>query len=311
MEKLDDLLLFAEVVEQAGFSAAARHLGLQRSKLSRHIVALENRIGVRLFHRNTRNVVLTPAGEEVYIHAKALKQAAHNAFAVATDLAGDPKGILRIGCSPTFAQAALVPILHSFMRQHPKIKIILNTADHNIDLISAQVDLVFRISSKPLQDSSLIIRPVCELSMILVASPHYMRDKQKIKHPEELTTMNFIALEFHKKIVHREFLHQTNELVNLQLEPYVSCGNMSILKSIVLQDLGVAIMPTYLCIEELKSGQLVEVFESDTQWFLRDSLVNALIPTRQNVLLATKLFLDFSIPLLRQELTRKLDEKSN
>ncbi|CAM4273296.1 LysR substrate-binding domain-containing protein [Acinetobacter dispersus] len=307
MEKLDDLLLFAEVVEHAGFSAAARHLGLQRSKLSRHIVALENRIGVRLFHRNTRNVVLTPAGEEVYIHAKALKQAAHNAFAVATDLAGEPKGVLRIGCSSTLAQEALVPILHSFMHQYPKIKIILNTADYNIDLISAQVDLVFRISSKPLQDSSLIIRPVCELSMILVASHNYMQDKKKIKHPDELKVMNFIALEFQKKFIYNEFLHQNNDLLTLQLEPYVSCGNMSILKSIVLQDLGVAILPKYLCIEELKSGQLVEVFESNTQWFLRNSLVNALIPTRQNVLLTTKLFLDFSIPLLRQKLSITLD----
>ncbi|MCH7382542.1 MULTISPECIES: LysR family transcriptional regulator [Acinetobacter] len=304
MQKLDDLLLFTEVVEHAGFSAAARNLGIQRSKLSRHIAELENRIGVRLFHRNTRNVVLTPAGEEVYIHAKALKQAAHNAFAVATDLAGDPKGVLRIGCSSTLAQEALMPILALFMSEYPKIRIIINTSDHNIDLISAQVDLVFRISSKPLDDSSLIIRPICDLPMVLVASQNYMEDKLPIKHPNELKALNFIALSTQKNTVCKEFVYLHNEIHAIQLEPYMSCGNMSVLKSAVKQDMGAAILPKYLCIHELKSGQFVEVFEPNTRWELHHSLINALIPTRQNILLATKLFLDFSIPLLREKLNK-------
>lgn len=304
MQKLDDLLLFTEVVEHAGFSAAARNLGIQRSKLSRHIAELENRIGVRLFHRNTRNVVLTPAGEEVYIHAKALKQAAHNAFAVATDLARDPKGVLRIGCSSTLAQEALMPILALFMSEYPKIRIIINTSDHNIDLISAQVDLVFRISSKPLDDSSLIIRPICDLPMVLVASQNYMEDKLPIKHPDELKALNFIALSTQKNTVCKEFVYLHNEIHAIQLEPYMSCGNMSVLKSAVKQDMGAAILPKYLCIHELKSGQFVEVFEPNTRWELHHSLINALIPTRQNILLATKLFLDFSIPLLREKLNK-------
>lgn len=306
MQKLDDLLLFAEVVEHAGFSAAARNLGVQRSKLSRHIAELENRIGVRLLHRNTRSVVLTPAGEEVYIHAKALKQAAQNAFAVATDLAGDPKGTLRVGCSSTFAQEALLPILDLFLRQHPKIRLIINTSDHNIDLISAQVDLVFRISSKLLNDSSLIIRPVCELPMVLVASQNYMSDKEKIKFPEQLKQLNFIALGVQKNLISQIFTSQNNELNTVLLEPYISCGNMSVLKSAVQQGMGVAVLPRYLCVNELKSGQFVNVLESDSPWSPQASLVNALIPTRQNILLATKLFLDFSIPRLRHKLNPAL-----
>lgn len=307
MNKLDDLLLFAEVVEHAGFSSAARHLGIQRSKLSRHIAELENRIGIRLLHRNTRNVVLTPAGEEVYIHAKALKQSAQNAFAVATDLAGDPKGTLRIGCSSTFAQEALIPILELFLREYPKIKIIVNTSDQNIDLISTQVDLVFRISSRQLEDSSLVIRPVCELSMILVASKNYMSNKEKITHPDELKTLNFIALGVQQGPISRDFFNKNHDkALSVKLEPHICCGNMSVLKSAVLQDLGIAILPRYLCTNELISGQLLEVFDNESDWSLHDSLVNALIPTRQNLLLATRLFLDFSIPLLREKLQHNL-----
>ncbi|WP_343579067.1 LysR family transcriptional regulator [Acinetobacter sp.] len=303
MEKLDDLLLFAEVVEHAGFSSAARHLGIQRSKLSRHIAELENRIGVRLFHRNTRNVVLTPAGEEVYIHAKALKQSAQNAFAVATDLAGDPKGTLRIGCSSTFAQEALIPILHLFLREYPKINIIINTSDQHIDLISTQVDLVFRVSSRQLVDSSLVIRPVCTLPMRLVASQNYMKHKEKIKHPDELKTLHFIALSVQQGLFAKDFFNkEDHDAWTLKLEPYIRCGNMSVLKAAVLQDLGVAILPRYLCSHELASGQLVEVFSPESQWLLHDSLVNVLLPTRQHLLLATRLFLDFAIPLLRENL---------
>ncbi|PKF31840.1 LysR family transcriptional regulator [Acinetobacter proteolyticus] len=306
MQKLDDLLLFAEVVEHAGFSAAARNLGLQRSKLSRHIAELENRIGVRLLHRNTRNVVLTPAGEEVYIHAKALKQAAQNAFAVATDLAGDPKGILRIGCSSTFAQEALLPTLNLFLHQYPQLRVIINTSDHNIDLISAQVDLVFRISSKLLNDSSLIIRPVCDLPMVLVASQDYMKNKEKIEYPDQLKQLNFIGLGVQKNLIPQIFTNQNNNLNTVLLEPYISCGNMSVLKSAVQHSMGVAVLPWYLCINELKSGQFVNVFETDSAWSPQASLVNALIPTRQNILLATKLFLDFSIPQLRHNLNPAL-----
>ncbi|NNP68851.1 LysR substrate-binding domain-containing protein [Acinetobacter sp. Ac_5812] len=308
MQKLDDLLLFAEVVEHAGFSAAARNLGLQRSKLSRHIADLENRIGVRLLHRNTRNVALTPAGEEVYIHAKALKQAAQNAYAVATDLTGEPKGTLRIGCSSTFAQEALLPILDLFLHEYPKVRLIINTSDHNIDLISAQVDLVFRISSKLLNDSSLIIRPVCDLAMVLVASQHYMNGKKPIQHPEQLKDLNFIALEVQNSMVSKVFLNPNNDLNIVQLEPYIRCGNMSVLKSVVQQDMGVAVLPLYLCIDELKSGQFVNVFDAHSTWFPQASLLNALIPTRQNVLLTTKLFLDFSIPRLRHKLHLALSD---
>lgn len=308
MQKLDDLLLFVEVVEHAGFSAAARNLGLQRSKLSRHIAELENRIGVRLLHRNTRNVVLTPAGEEVYIHAKALKQAAQNAFAVATDLAGDPKGTLRIGCSSTFAQEALLPILDLFLQKYPKIRLIINTSDHNIDLISAQVDLVFRISSKLLNDSSLIIRPVCDLPMILVASQDYMSDKEKIEYPEQLKHLNFIALGVQKNLISQIFTSQNNDLNTVLLEPYISCGNMSVLKSAVQQGMGVAVLPWYLCAHELNSGQFINVFKPDSPWSPQASLVNALIPTRENILLATKLFLDFSIPRLRHKLHPALSD---
>lgn len=305
MEKLDDLLLFTEVVEHMGFSAAARSLGIQRSKLSRHIADLENRMGIRLLHRNTRNVVLTPAGEQVYRHAVELKQAARNAFSVATDLSSTPQGVLRIGCSSTLAQEALVPILNLFMQDYPQIRIIIHVADSNIDLISSKVDLVFRISSRPLEDSSLIARPICPIPMILVASKNYHQDKVvQVKHPSELTAFKHIALGIQESYVFKDFIHQNGEMVSVQLEPYLSCGNMSVIKSAVKNGMGIAILPHYLCVQELRENQFVEVFSPDAQWSIRDSLMNALLPTRQHVLLATKLFLDFATPLLRNKLTK-------
>ncbi|MGE8644004.1 LysR family transcriptional regulator [Acinetobacter vivianii] len=304
MEKLDDLLLFTEVVEHAGFSAAARSLDIQRSKLSRHIADLENRMGIRLLHRNTRNVVLTPAGEQVYHHAVELRQAARNAFSVASDLSSTPQGILRIGCSSTLAQEAIVPILGLFMQEYPQIRVIIHVADSNIDLISSKVDLVFRITSKALEDSSLIVRPVCAIPMILVASKNYNNGKVQVEHPSELTAFNYITLGIHENYVLKDFVHKNGDVLNVQLEPYLSCGNMSVIKSAVKNGMGIAVLPHYLCIDELKDKEFIEVFSTHSHWSSPDSLMNALLPTRQNVLLVTKLFLDFAMPLLRNKLTR-------
>src|ERR1700744_4229346 len=105
MERLDDLLLFAEVVQKAGFAAAARSLGMQRSKVSRRVAELEQRMGVRLLQRNTRCISLTTAGEQIYGHARKLADEARAAFSVAAEMNGEPRGVLRITAPATFSAA--------------------------------------------------------------------------------------------------------------------------------------------------------------------------------------------------------------
>lgn len=306
MDRLEDLVLFAEVVEHASFSAAARHLGLQRSKLSRRILELEKKMEIRLLQRNTRQMMLTTAGEQVYIHAKMIRSAANNAFGVATALSTEPKGTLRIGCSSTLAQFALMPILNAFTKQYPQIRIMINASDYQADLISEKTDLCFRVSSRPLEDSSLILRPIGEMSMIAVADKGYLQGFSQLNHPDELLRHRLIALSTREDQVTVNFLSIHKVDAHISFIPDLSCGNMSVLKSAVLAGMGIAVLPRYLCEAELRDGQLMNVFSPESGWSPAPSMLNALLPSRQNISLVTRLFLDFANPLLQHTLSNSL-----
>jgi DNA-binding transcriptional LysR family regulator len=138
LERLDDLVLFKHVVEAGGFAAAARNLGMQRSKLSRRIAELEQRMGVRLLQRNTRRMAMTDAGQRVYHHACAVAQEARAAFDIAAELKGEVRGTLRITCPVSFAGAALMPVIREFCDLNPHVNVAIDASDRMSDLVAAR-----------------------------------------------------------------------------------------------------------------------------------------------------------------------------
>lgn len=303
MERLEDLAFFAEVFEHGGFAAAARALGLGRSKLSRRIAELEQRLGVRLLQRNTRRVSLTPAGERVYDHARVLAHAAREAFNIASELNGEPRGTLRIACSSTFAEYALMPILAPFCREYPCLRVALNTSDQLTDLIAERIDLAFRVSSTGLDDSSLVMRSVSPLPIVMAAHPDLIARSGQFNDPYELQGLPLVALGTHDTQKTLEFSGPDGRRTSIIRAPALVCNNMSVLRSAVAAGLGAAMLPRYLCVDAISAGGLVEVFASDSGWAPTASSVHALMPARQGISLTTRLFLEYSTPLLRQHLS--------
>jgi DNA-binding transcriptional LysR family regulator len=193
MERLDDLMLFAEVVQRMGFAAAARSLGMQRSKLSRRVAELEERMGVRLLQRNTRRVSLTPAGERIYGHARTLVNEARAAFNVAAELNGEPRGVMRISSPASLAAVSLMPIVAEFCRQYPHLQVLVDTRYRQGDLVAEGFELAFCIQSTPLEDSSMVARFIGDVPMMVACSPTLLERHGKLLHPSQLPVFSLLA----------------------------------------------------------------------------------------------------------------------
>ena len=156
--------VFVAVVENDGFSAASRALGISKSAVSKRINQLENHLGVRLLHRTTRKLSLTEAGERYFEHAAQALTAAGQAEDAVTELQGEPQGKLKISSPMSFGRLHVAPLIPTFMKRYPKIRIDLVMDDRNIDLVAEGFDVAIRSGDMP--DSTLIARKLAPLRQV-------------------------------------------------------------------------------------------------------------------------------------------------
>jgi DNA-binding transcriptional LysR family regulator len=298
MERLDDLLLFAEVVQQAGFAAAARSLGMQRSKLSRRVAELEQRMGVRLLQRNTRCISLTMAGEQIYGHARTLADEARAAYNIAAELNGEPRGVLRLTAPASFATAALMPVIAEFSCLYRQLDILVDSHDRVPDLVAEGFDLAFCVQTAPLVDSSLVARLVGEVPMMIAASPALLESFGQLTHPEQLSGFRLLAQASRGGMKSLRFFHANEGSHTLEYIPRLMTGSVAVLQAAVIAGMGAACMPRYLCEDALRTRQLVDAFKTHAGWRPEPATLHAILPARQGATLSTRLFLEFALPRL-------------
>lgn len=177
--KLNDLYYFVQVVDQGGFSAAARALGLPKSSLSKRIAVLEQDLGARLIQRTTRRLALTEAGQAFHRHAAAAQEAVTSRLA-------EPRGLVRISASPATVQMGLADILPGLARRYPKIRIALTATHRYVDLIQEGIDIAIRAHRHPLPDSELVQRRLGYAPNYLVAAPSYLAERGHPRQPADL-----------------------------------------------------------------------------------------------------------------------------
>src|SRR5688500_15749808 len=158
MQDLNDLLYFAEVVDQGGFAAAGRALNLPKSKLSRRVAELEERLGVRLLHRTTRKLSLTAAGEIYHRHCIAMREQAEAADEAVARVQTEPRGTVRITCPVTLAHTTLGPLLPRFLAEHPQVRIDMQVTNRVVDLVQEGVDIAIRVRSTLDDSGTLVIK---------------------------------------------------------------------------------------------------------------------------------------------------------
>ncbi|EWM51527.1 bacterial regulatory helix-turn-helix, lysR family protein [Bordetella holmesii 70147] len=193
MQDLNDLFYFSQVVDQGGFSAAARVLDLPKSRLSRRISQLEERLGVRLLQRTTRRLRLTTAGERYLHYCREMTSAARAADEAMRQMQTQPAGPVIVSCPISIAQQLLAPLLPEFLDTWPEVSIQMLATNRWVDLISEGVDLALRVRTKLDTDAELVVRQLGAATSTLVASPAYLQRHGTPESPEALVQHNTLS----------------------------------------------------------------------------------------------------------------------
>ena len=288
MDCFNALPIFVAVAKNAGFSAAARELGLSKSAVSKRITKLEGQLGSRLLHRTTRKLSLTEAGERFYQHALQAICAAQNAEDAVSELQGEPQGLLKINVPMTFGLLHIAPLIPIFLQRYPKVKIDLQMDDKAIDMIAEGFDLTLRTGV--LADSTLIARELTQLRSIVCMSSDY-RAQSPLLSPQDLSAENCLLYSYSANADNWKFI-RNGVAQQVKVTGNYRVNSSAALKEALLKGAGIGRLPSFVASEYLASGALVQVFEN---YQMPTATLYALYPERAYVPAKVRAFLDFSI----------------
>lgn len=288
MDSLGAMELFAKVVQEGSFSAAARSLSLTPSAISKQIGRLEDRLGARLITRTTRSFALTEEGRAFHDRAVRILAEVAEAEQAVSDLHGEPRGTLRVNAPFAFARQHMAPLLPAFLEKHPDLSIDLTCNDRFVDLVDNGVDMAIRIGE--LADSSLMARRLARNRRVVVGSPTYLERKGFPKTPDNLTNYNCVVYTY--RALRNDWLLVGPDDVEQTVR--VS-GNMEsnygdTLYKAVLGDLGLALLPLWMVGQDVKSGRLVDALPG---YHAPDSAVYAVYPPGRHLSPKVRRFIDY------------------
>ncbi len=290
MQDLNDLRFFVVVVEQGGFAAAARKLNMPRSRLSRRIGLLEESLGVRLIQRTTRHFAVTDIGQEYYRHCVAMLVEAEAAQEVIDRMRSEPQGVIRISCPPTMIHFQIGDMLTRFMKQNPKVEILLDSTSRRVDVVREGYDLALRVRFPPLDDSDLIIRKFAESPQRLVVHPSLIADFKRPLTPDDLAQLPSLAWNTQKTDHDWHLENKDGANLVIRHQPRLMTEDMVTLRLAALQGIGVCQLPTMVVRDDLREGRLVDVLPD---WAPRSGITHAAFPSRRGLLPSVRSLLDF------------------
>ena len=275
---LNDYLYFVHVVEKRGFAAAGRAINVPKSRLSRHIQQLEDRLGARLIQRTSRQFIVTDAGEAFYRHARAALDEVEAAEAAVRNQAETLTGTVRLSCSVGVAQFAVGQVVSDFLDENPEVKIIQQVTNQAIDLLEAGVDIAIRGHTEALPDSSLIQTRLVDVDWHLFASPTHLEHFGVPTRPDELAGHSALKLGWRPEVGLWSLRGPTGEAASVPFEPRLCSDDMVTLKQIASQVGGVVALPAYVCRQEVEHGRLVRVLPD---WTAGEAQLSLLMPSRR------------------------------
>ncbi|WP_232771175.1 LysR family transcriptional regulator [Colwellia sp. 75C3] len=293
---LNDMMLFIAVIDAGSFTLAAERLNMPKANLSRKISRLEQQLGVTLLERTTRTQHITEAGNHYLAHCRRISQEIELAEVSITQSLTEIKGQLRIGVSVGMGHEIIKPVLGQFLRQHSAINLQLSLLNSHVDLIDEGYDLVIRIGE--LSDSRLVAKRLGKVGRKIFASPEYMKHHGEIKSIEQLSHADFLLMSSIQGSG-RILLTSKEKQQELKVKPRVLVDDFLILKQMILEGIGIAIIPDYMCEEEVANNKLVQLMPN---WGMTDVDVYALYPKHRLNLPKVKAFVDFIQIVFKQRL---------
>ncbi len=292
MDNLNDLAYFVAVVDHGGFSAAARATGLEKTRLSRRMAALESRLGVRLLQRSTRRIALTEAGERFFVEARTLVEGAQSVYDSVADLRREPAGTIRLTCPQVMAQNYLAPILPGYLVTHPKVKLELDASDRHVDLLKERFDLALRAHVKIEDSSGLVARELGQARRVLVASPALLDAIGRPEVPEDLSARDTIGRlsDVHDGQARWALNDSQGRAAIVPHVARLSSDDLRMQLEAAIHGVGIALLPEPIVSGSVRNGILEVVLP---QWSATAHVIHLLYPPPRGMLPSVRSLIDY------------------
>jgi DNA-binding transcriptional LysR family regulator len=286
MDRLGSIAAFVSVVENGGFSAAARHLNVSRTMVSSHVQELEDRLGARLLNRTTRKVSLTEIGREYFARSTHFLAEIDEADRAAGALQATPCGRLRVHCHPSLGRL-IAPVVTAYLRDNPKVSVDLRRGDQMIDLLEEGFDLAIRLHVPP--DSSLVVRRLAEWRYVLCCSPSYLETHPEPASPGDLSAHNCVRYAFYPFGDEWRFTDPDGAPLAVRVAGNLVTADTEVRRLAVIAGLGLGLIPPFAVDEELGAGSLVPLLRKYPSPAFS---IAAVYPHRQHLAAKVRVFID-------------------
>lgn len=288
MDRWTELELFVQVAETGSLSRAAEALDLSNAAASRHLSALEDRLGARLVERNTRRLYLTDTGQEFFSRAKTVLADLKDAEDAVNAATLNPTGTLRITASLSFSMHHVAPLLREYTQRYPNVSVHVEAANRYLDIIDNNIDVAIRTREfEP--DSNITIRRLGQTRRILAAAPRYLAKHGRPKTLEDLA-QHKLLIYTHANNPNELRFTRDGQTTTLSVKGLLESNDGQILRAAALDGMGILVQPTYILYDDMVAGRLVPVLDD---WDLPRLTVNLAYPSRKHLSAKVRTFIDF------------------
>lgn len=290
MLKTEEIQAFVQIAQSGTITAAAAQLQLAKSALSRRLGELEARLGVELFHRSTRNLSLTESGRNFYQYCTQILDDLIEAEHSVSQQHHDVRGLIKVAAPLSFGLMHLGPAMIEFQQQHPGVCFDIDFNDREVDLIQEGYDVGVRIAE--LKDSSLIARKLASLSMVVCASPGYLREHGEPQTPMDLQQHSCITYSYVPHPDHWHFRDPQGELIDVRVNRTLNTNNGGFMCDAAVAGLGIVLQPTFIAYQQIAAGELVPILR-DYKILSYDAY--AIYPPTRHLSRRVRQFVDFLV----------------
>lgn len=288
MDRWTEIELFVQVAETGSLSRAAEALDLSNAAASRHLSALEGRLGARLVERNTRRLYLTETGQEFFNRARTILADLKDAEATVNAASLNPTGTLRITASLSFAMHHVAPLIKEYTRRYPHVSVHVEAANRYFDIIDNNIDVAIRTREYE-PDSNVTIRRLGETRRILAAAPRYLAEHGVPRDLDDLAQHRMLIYTYANNPNELRFTRDGATRV-VTVKGLLESNDGQILRAAALDGMGILVQPTYILYDDIVAGRLVPVLD---EWDLPRLTINLAYPSRKHLSAKVRTFIDF------------------
>ncbi|WP_150809982.1 LysR substrate-binding domain-containing protein [Pandoraea sputorum] len=298
MDGFSDLRFFATLMKEGSMAAAAQQMGITPPAVSRRLAQLEHRLGVRLLHRTTRRISLTPEGD-MYLQdgARILGELEALEHAV-TGAQSSPRGLLRLAATLGFGRTHIAPALSAFAREYPEVEVQLHLTDRPVNLVEQGFDAAIRFGDLP--DSRLTARQLMPNARVLCASPAYLDASGEPAQPSDLAAHQCIVIRESDETYGTWHFRQADRQETVKVRGMLSTNDGAAATTWALDGHGMLIRSMWDIRPYLASGQLRTVM---TDWMLPAADIKLVYPTKSHLSAKTRALADFLVRWFRDAVT--------